>query len=184
MAKRRKKEPIEEVIGGVIMLAAFGTFYATRSISVALSVGFILLVVLLFIIIIIKSKHRKKINASGILQVDKMTGIQFEEFLMIRYKSMGFDVKDTPKTGDYGADLILQRDSKKIVIQAKRYSKAVGIKAVQEVTSAKPHYKADEAWVVTNNYFTKAAMNLASSNNVRLIDREQLIALLNKNKVA
>ncbi|RHW36020.1 hypothetical protein D1B31_18200 [Neobacillus notoginsengisoli] len=35
----------------------------------------------------------------------------------------------TSKTADYGADLILQKDSKKIVIQAKRYNSNVGIKA-------------------------------------------------------
>jgi len=68
-----------------------------------------------------------------------------------------------------------------VVVQAKRYSKAVGLKAVQEVTSAKPHYKADEAWVITNSSFTKAAEKLATSNNVRLIGREQLIDILSKN---
>jgi len=45
-----------------------------------------------------------------------MTGIQFEEFLMIRYKSRGYEVRDTPKSGDFGADLLLQKDSKKIIV--------------------------------------------------------------------
>lgn len=129
----------------------------------------------------VNAKWKNKINASGIIQIDKMTGIQFEEFLMIRYKSMGYEVRDTPKSGDFGAGLLLQKDSKKIVVQAKRYTKSVGIKAVQEVTSAKPYYLADEAWVITNSYFTKAAVTLASSNNVKLIDREQLIDLMTKN---
>lgn len=180
MAKRKMKDPLEEIIGGALMLSVVGTFIYTRSIYIAMTIGFLLLVITLIIMGIIKSKRNKKINASGIVHIDRMTGIQFEEFLMLRYKSRGYEVRDTPKTGDFGADMILQKDSKKIVVQAKRYSKSVGIKAVQEVTSAKPYYKADEAWIVTNNYFTKAAVKLAYSNNIKLIDREQLIDLLTK----
>jgi restriction system protein len=65
-----------------------------------------------------------------------------------------------------------------VVIQAKRYSKDVGIKVVQEVMGAKAYYSADGAWVVTNSHFTKAATVLAKKSNVILIDREQLIDLI------
>jgi len=69
----------------------------------------------------------------------------------------------------YGADLILEKNNRKIVVQAKRYSKPAGIKSVHEVNSALSHYKANEAWIVTNNDNTPAAINLAKSNNVKLI---------------
>ena len=65
---------------------------------------------------------------------------------------------------------MLNKDGKKIVVQAKRYSKDVGIKAVQEVIGAKSYYNADEAWVVSNRYFTKAAKDLAQKGNVLLVD--------------
>ncbi len=70
---------------------------------------------------------------------------------------------------------MLSNNEKKIVVQAKRYKKKVGLKAVQEVVSAKNYYKADECWVITNNYFTAPAVKLAQSNNVSLIDRDLLI---------
>ncbi|MCM3118431.1 restriction endonuclease [Neobacillus sp. MER 74] len=70
---------------------------------------------------------------------------------------------------------MLNKDGKKMVVQAKRYSKDVGIKAVQEVMGAKSYYKADEAWVVSNSYFTKAAKELAQKGNVILVDRDTLI---------
>ncbi|NER44825.1 restriction endonuclease, partial [Bacillus megaterium NBRC 15308 = ATCC 14581] len=41
----------------------------------------------------------------------------------------------------------------------------------------KNYYKADEVWVITNNYFTQPAINLAYANNVILIDRDSLIQL-------
>jgi restriction system protein len=181
MSRRKKKDSPEEVMGGGILLITFAAFTYTRSVSIALTVGISLLVIMILIMRSVNAKWKNKVNASGILEIDKMTGIQFEEFLMIRYQSMGYEVRDTPKSGDFGADLLLQKDSKKIVVQAKRYTKSVGIKAVQEVTSAKPYYRADEAWVITNSYFTKAAVKLAFSNNVKLIDREQLMDLLTKN---
>ncbi|WP_342591586.1 restriction endonuclease [Paenibacillus shirakamiensis] len=65
-----------------------------------------------------------------------------------------------------------------MVVQAKRYSKNVGLKAVQEVQGAKAHYKASEAWVVTNSDYTQQAYNLAKSNQVKLINRDQLIEQL------
>lgn len=52
------------------------------------------------------------------------------------------------------------------------------LRAVQEVQGARAHYKATEAWVVTNSNFTQQAYELAKSNGVRLIDREELIEML------
>lgn len=109
------------------------------------------------------------------LEVDNMTGIVFEEFLKGLLKHKGYKVRLTSTTGDYGADLILSANDKKIVVQAKRYKRKVGIKAVQEIVSAKNYYNADECWVITNNYFTIPAVNLADSNHVVLIDRDLLM---------
>ena len=41
--------------------------------------------------------------------------------------------KVLPPSGDYGADLVLDNKKGRTVVQAKRYSKPVGVKAVQEV---------------------------------------------------
>ena len=60
----------------------------------------------------------------------------------------------------------------------------MGIKAVQEIFTAKGYYGADECWVITNNFFTDPAIKLASANNVILIDRDQLIEwMIEKSKV-
>lgn len=60
----------------------------------------------------------------------------------------------------------------------KKILKKVGIKAVQEIVSAKNFYNAHRCMVITNNYFTDSAINLAKSNNVKLIDRDKLVAML------
>ncbi|MFS0658625.1 restriction endonuclease [Niallia alba] len=119
--------------------------------------------------------RQQKLKKSGILEVDKMKGKVFEEYLQVLLRNKGYKANLTLVTGDYGADLVLSNNDKKIVVQAKRYKKKVGLKAVQEVVSAKNYYKADECWVITNNYFTAPAVKLAHSNNVLLIDRDVLM---------
>ncbi|HDV4715578.1 TPA: restriction endonuclease, partial [Escherichia coli] len=106
--------------------------------------------------------------------VDAMDGFQFEDFLVEVFQTMGYDVKETKRTQDQGADLFVTRFGKDMVIQAKNYSGSVGNSAVQQVISAKTFYGCDEAMVVTNSYFTRSAKELAESALVRLIDRDEL----------
>lgn len=77
----------------------------------------------------------------------------------------------TPYVGDYGADLILTRGNERLLVQAKRWSKPVGIKAVQEAAAARAHYRCDRALVVSNQEFTKSAQELTRSNQVELWGR-------------
>ncbi|WP_227551758.1 restriction endonuclease [Metabacillus sediminilitoris] len=89
--------------------------------------------------------------------------------------------RHAPASNDFGADLILE-GNERIVIQAKRYSSKEGIKAVQEIYSARGYYKAQTAWVITNNYFTSQAIKLAESTDIQLIDRNKLVdMILNSN---
>lgn len=124
---------------------------------------------------VINTFRYQKLKQSGILNVDEMTGREFEEYLRVLFRERGYQVQLTPASGDYGADLILSAKDLKIVVQAKRYKKNVGLKAVQEISTAKSHFNADECWVVTNSHYTEPAKKLAASNRVRLVDRELLM---------
>ncbi|MBW8351673.1 restriction endonuclease [Bacillus sp. IITD106] len=135
--------------------------------------------------LIVNILREQKLRRSGILEVDKMKGRKFEEYLQALLKAKGYFVQLTPASGDYGADLILTTKGKKIKVQAKRYKKNVVLKAVQEIASAKSHYNADECWVITNSFFTEQAKKLAKSNQVRLVDRKLLMTwMLQENKGA
>jgi restriction system protein len=67
----------------------------------------------------------------------------------------------------------------KIAVQAKRWSRKIGNKAIQEIFTAKTFYNCNRAWVITNNFFTKPAIDLAKSCNVELYDRNGLIQIIN-----
>ena len=183
MARKKKKDNPGELLIAALMLAGVGTFLYTQSVERTVIVFVIGFIGMLAIAKTIQVKKQKKLNQSGILQVDAMSGAEFEEFLRLRYKAEGYAVRKTPYTGDYGADLILEKGQQKIAVQAKRYKSNVGIKAVQEIAAAKLHYGANEAWVVTNSFFTKAALELAKSNKVKLVNRNELVEILLAKKV-
>jgi len=113
-------------------------------------------------------------------QVDAMNPYNFEKLLGMIYEAQGYRVEVTPKSGDQGADVILERAGERVVLQAKLYGQPVGNHAVQEVNSAKNHYRCHRAIVVSNNTFTRAAMELARTNNVELVDRLQLGNMLDE----
>lgn len=176
MKKGKKKR---ELISTLIRLcsflvAAFG-WYATGNIIIAAMLLILGLNSMLVYKLISKKIKAKKLKNSRIDEIDTMAGVQFEHYLKELFKSRGYNAIVTTATGDYGADLVLEKDGEKIVVQAKRYSKSVGIKAIQEVHSSRTMYGASSAWVVTNNFFTKSAIDLADKSNVKLIDRNELI---------
>jgi len=150
-----------------------------------ISIGYFLVFVLvcksfLFLYQVLRTrKQQKYLLKADMPYIDKMDGRQFEIYLQILFRHLGYHPEVTKQSGDFGADLVMKRDEK-IVVQAKRYGykNRVSLSAVQEVYGAKAYYRANQAWVVTNSYFTKQAKELAAACDVKLIDREDLQALI------
>ncbi len=107
--------------------------------------------------------------------IDQMDGRQFELYIADLFKKKGYKAVATQSSGDFGIDVILEKDFFKIGIQTKCYSNKVSNSAVQEAVAAKKHYNLDKVMVITNNYFTPSAIQLAKDNNVALWNRDKLI---------
>src|SRR4051812_23694982 len=78
-----------------------------------------------------------RLSRSGIAELDNLDGLDFEKYLEGLFRKLGYTVKRTVYQGDYGADLIIQKAGIQTVVQAKKYNRSVGLKAVQEVVAAK-----------------------------------------------
>jgi restriction system protein len=128
--------------------------------------------------VFIKSIRYKSGLPIDIREIDIMDGFAFEHFLKPLFERQGFLAHVTQGSGDYGADLILRKGRKKYVVQAKRYSSNIGVSAVQQVVAAINYYDDHGAIVVTNQYYTPAAVELAKVNGVKLIDRDSLAKML------
>ena len=94
-------------------------------------------------------------------------------------KSQGWEVKGTPNSGDQGVDLIASIDELRICIQCKNHKKAIGNKAVQEISAGKLYWKGTHAIIVSKSGFTKSAHKLAKANKVKLINESELMELRN-----
>ena len=72
----------------------------------------------------------------------------------------------------------MSRGGAKIAVQAKRWNRKIGNKAIQEVVASAGHYRCQQSMVVTNSFFTKPAIELARDNKVELWDRNRLVSAL------
>lgn len=108
--------------------------------------------------------------------IDRMEGAGFESYLARLFADLGYRVQPTQKSHAYGADLILERENTRIVVQVRRQSEYVGVAAIQQVVAAKAMYGCAEAMVVTNTMYALAALHLAQVNGVVLWDRPILLS--------
>jgi restriction system protein len=124
----------------------------------------------------LRLRRLRLLSLSGIVEIDRMDGRTFEQYLGGLFGRLGYRTEVTRYVGDYGADLVVTKDGKRYAVQAKRSNKAVGLKAVQEVVAACQVYRCQGALVVTNRGFTAQARQLARANGVELWDRQALVA--------
>jgi restriction system protein len=123
--------------------------------------------------------EERRLRRSGIREIDVMDGPTVERRLAVLFRQRGYRVEATGSAGgDFGCDLLIMRGDERAVVQAKRWQKAVGVKAVQEATAARAYYAANRAYVVTNAAFTPQARKLAAANGVELWGREDLVRAL------
>ena len=141
------------------------------------------IIVLLFVKLVIDSIHLKKRKDFDEL-CSEMDGTDFEFFCADLLKESGFlDVEVTKLSGDYGVDILAEKDGISFAFQCKNYMSPVGIKAVQQIYSGKAYYDKMVGVVMTNHCFTKPAIDFAEKLNILLWDGEYLKEMAEENEV-
>lgn len=127
-------------------------------------------------------KYRIKIDVEDVkIPFDDMDGHEFERFCADVLAKNSFEkIRVTQGSGDQGVDIIAYKDDVKYGIQCKCYSSDIGNRAVQEVFAGKTYYQCHVGVVLTNRYFTKAAIELAKRNGVVLWDRDRLMKMVDR----
>ncbi|MDE7321521.1 MAG: restriction endonuclease [Lachnospiraceae bacterium] len=111
-------------------------------------------------------------------ELDEMDGFDFEYYCADLLADNGFvDVQVTRSSGDYGIDILAEKDGVTYAIQCKRYTGLVGVKAVQEAYAGRDYYDRMVGAVLTNQYFTKPAVQAARKLKILLWDRDYLQAM-------
>lgn len=107
--------------------------------------------------------------------LDEMEGHEFEYFCADLLSERGFrEVEVTKGSGDYGVDILAEKDGVTYAIQCKAYTSPVGVKAIQEAYAGRDYYDRMVGAVLTNQYFTKPAVEAAKKLKILLWDRGYL----------
>lgn len=125
--------------------------------------------------------YRKFHRKYTLKQLDKMDGHQFEYACADILKANGYKhVKVTRGSGDFGVDIIAEKDKVRYAIQCKRYNHKLDNTPIQEVVGGLAYYQCDKGAVMTNQYFTEPAKQLAQVNDIELLDRDTLSHMVNR----
>lgn len=187
-SKKRKSEPgcIATIFGYLIFVCIIAliidlirTHISERAkhnlMVVAIVIGVIIFISM--VCTIYRKLHRKY----TLKQLDKMDGHQFEYACADILKANGYKhVKVTRGSGDFGVDVIAEKDKVRYAIQCKRYNHKLDNTPIQEVVGGLAYYQCDKGAVITNQYFTEPAKQLAQVNDIELLDRDTLSHMVDK----
>lgn len=122
--------------------------------------------------IVLCRRFRKNARAHAL---DTMEGQEFEYYCANLLAANGFiEVEVTKGSGDYGIDILAEKDGVTYAIQCKRYTGLVGVKAVQEAYAGRDYYDRMVGAVMTNQYFTKPAAEAARKLKILMWDRDYI----------
>ena len=129
-------------------------------------------------------KEREAFVESVGFDIDKLSGIEFENVCQELVEKMGFSTKTTKASGDGGIDLIAFNHqpllSGKYIIQCKRYAGSVGEPIIRDLYGVVMSERANKGILMTTGHFTKSATGFAEGKPIELIDGIKLKELLSQ----
>ncbi len=150
MGKRRKKQQqinVKTLLISSVFLATIlvidQIFAKPHSIGFWLRLSLIIIIPTAAGVALYYTKRKKQqalketLIAMGVNSPMKLSPTDYEKLCALLLEKNGWKTELTKATGDYGADIIASKRGTKIVVQCKQWTDAVGVKAVQEVHSAK-----------------------------------------------
>ena len=117
-------------------------------------------------------------------KIDAMStdGWKFERYAANLLMKCGFvSAEVTSGSNDYGVDIVA-RDQHGVcyAVQCKCYTSQLGSAPVQEVSAGMIKYRCQVGVVLSNQYFTRNAAELAAANNILLWDRDKLTQMIGR----
>ena len=186
--KKRKSEPgcIATIFGYLIFVCIIALIidliktHISEQAKHNLMIAAIVIAVVVFLSMVC-TIYRKFHRKYTLKQLDKMDGHQFEYACADILKANGYKhVKVTRGSGDFGVDIIAEKDKVRYAIQCKRYNHKLDNTPIQEVVGGLAYYQCDKGAVMTNQYFTEPAKQLAQVNDIELLDRDTLSHMVNR----
>ena len=113
--------------------------------------------------------HGSKQSFDELASAPYLDPLAFERHVADGLNELGWSARTTPASGDKGADVLAEKLGIRVAVQCKLQGNPVGIEAVQQVVSARLHYRTDIAVVVSSSGYTRSAETVAQTNAVMLL---------------
>lgn len=144
------------------------------SIETSMILGVICILILIVVFSVVFRKRRVPVDS-----FEDMEGHEFEYYCAGLLEQRGFvEVEVTKGSGDYGIDILAEKEGVTYAIQCKRYTAPVGVKAVQEAYAGRDYYDRMVGVVMTNQYFTTPAVEAAKKLKILLWDGGYLESMI------
>lgn len=148
-------------------------FFSHQTIYTIIAIAAFLVLILLLVLLLAlrKSKQPK--------EMDSLEGHDFEQYCASILENHSFcDVQVTKGSGDYGIDILAEKDGVSYAIQCKRYDSPIGVDVILKTYGGRVFYDCMVGVVMTNQYFTAPAVEAAQKLNILLWDRGYIDSML------
>lgn len=178
--KRNNDAFLLAVISSCAILAIYLRDKITGSAIGWLAIGLISAAAIVGVVMLISRKfsdlwQTQRMRALSSSEIDTMDGRTFEKYVAELLRSQGYkNVKIVDLRNDIGVDIVAEKSGVRWGIQAKRYSKPVGKRAVSDVVAGLLRHNCKRAMVITNSTFTNKARGLAADHGCALVGRDEL----------
>lgn len=100
-----------------------------------------------------------------------MTPDEFEKSVALYYKNLGYNIKLTAKSNDYGVDIVAENDDDRIAIQVKMYdNREINYKEVMYLYAGAKHYDCNHSILITSGAISQKAKDEAQKFNIDIIE--------------
>jgi restriction system protein len=106
-----------------------------------------------------------------------LSGIDFEHEIASLYDRHGYRTEVTPGSGDQGIDIIMHRDTEKVIVQCKNHRNPVGPAVVRELFGVLAASDAQSAILICTGGFTKGVHEFARGKPITLLDIDDILEL-------
>lgn len=129
-------------------------------------------------------------SKSRLDELRSLDPFEFEHFIANLWSDQGWQTQVLQASNDYGIDIVATKSDpapQKVLIQAKRYAEGnrVGAPDVQQYRSLlEQEPDADSVIIVTTSGFTSQAQEIAERVNVKLVDGQALLDIIDGQGIA
>lgn len=128
-----------------------------------------------------RSQIKWLLGKKKVQELQKLSPAQFEEYIAVLFKSLGYKTRVTGGKGDGGVDVEAEKDGHVHYIQCKKFiTSKVPVGAVRDFYGAiADRIDGGKGYFITTNVFTLDAEKFSEDKPIELVDKFKLMEYMN-----